>query len=163
MKASPITLVLFGLVLGLGNSGCSKDRCTADNSAEPGRGASAYGSALCLGDSLEKTRKACPNARVYDLGQAGTKVVCPEQEMAAWVEQEGETSRTTAVLLLAGSPALTPENIGPGSTRAQVEAAYGAPTTVEPFLGTWHYPTRGLAFSFSADEVVILQLSEPRP
>lgn len=116
-----------------------------------------------LGDSYEKVEQA--------LGQADRKQVSPTDPDAGMLFYDRHglavlVNKDLKVLgiTVTGGGYATPEAIRVGSTRAQVESAYGRGLTRGQ--GNLSYPGRGLAFSFQngkVSHVFVVKPEEDRP
>lgn len=149
-------IALIGFVLA---AGCTdSDPCDGREPAiHPGSGFTLCEGEVRLGASVEALEPVLglPTAR-RELAALGARIVYPEAHLVA-LERDG----ALVAIELYDCPTLkTAEGIGLGSPDSEVKAALGAPE-IEPFLGTWRYPSAGIALTVEQGVVVGLQLFVP--
>ena len=119
---------------------------------EPGLGAWVKGVHLAVGAPLPPAPEALGAPEpLRDLGPAGVRVRYPDVGLAVTLTGTSLQDTVRSLALTAGFGGKV-DTLGLGSTRSDVQAAFGAPT-VDPLLGAWLYPAKGLTFRFDADAV----------
>lgn len=135
--------------------GCNEDpvsECGVDAAISPGCGVLVGEAAVRLHDAREDllTRIGSPDTAV-DLANVGRHDTFETPGLAILYAVEAPHP-AQGLIALGGFAGTTAEGLGIGSSRADVEAAYGA-GVVDPFLGSAWYLDRGIGFEFAADAV----------
>jgi len=99
-------------------------------------------------------------ARVRDLGMAGVRFEYPSYDVAGLLSGSGNDATVVQLTVFPGFQALEPVSLGFGSSQSDIESQYGTPGE-DPFLGTWRYEDRGIAFEWDGDSLARIHLFAP--
>lgn len=157
MKAtwrSAMVAVAATVGLSAGTGCAAKDGGDDGPSLKPGQGLVVAGAEVPLG-ATRATVEAALGAGVAlrDLGPLGVRFEASDLHLAGRLSSLDASGVVTALDAFEGFAGCTPEGVCLGADEATVEAAYGA-AEVAPFIGSWVYPSRGLALTWG-DGVVV--------
>jgi|GEM_PF-6606948 hypothetical protein len=135
----------------------------------PGEGISLDGNALRIGSSFAAVKAAIGTAtKVLDLSPLGTRahysakgIVLTLSHSADDPADDNVDDNVVQSIELSEGYEGRVEALGIGSTQAEVQAALGA-SVVDPFLGTWIYPKKGVVWQWhdsKAQRIIIFQPS----
>ncbi len=143
-------LALFATVTCMLALGCKEEpvsECTADADIAPGCAVTLDGAVVRLGDARSDALAllGSPDTALI-LPGVGLSDTFPALGLTA-LHAEVDANSVDALIVLDGFDGTTAEGLGLGSSRADVEAAYG-PGVGDPFLGSAWYLDRGIGFEF---------------
>ncbi|MFH2009619.1 MAG: hypothetical protein ABI333_23705 [bacterium] len=158
------TILWSVLALTVCCAGCKKEddsnSCIGEPSIVPGVGVRTASGQWCLGAPASAIEQAVGAAQAEeDLAAVGLRVAYPDHRLTALYGGDRALG-LQSIYLDSGVGVQTSGGVGVGSTGADVRAEFGEPL-VDPFLGTWWYRGRGIAFELVSDAVVRIQIFTP--
>lgn len=138
--------------------GCSEDPVPGPSEVHPGVGLTIEGQALSLGTTratMDETLGA--PSRVRDMGALGVRFEYPAYDVAGVLSGPGSDATVTQLTVFPDFQTLEPVSLGFGSSQSDIESQYGSPSA-DPFLGTWRYEDRGVAFEWDGDSLSRIHL-----
>ncbi len=137
---------------------CGDEPCELDAEIVPGCGVQLGEQALYLGEAWNEVedRLGAPAARL-DMGAAGLFFRYTELHVQGFTEHAGALAVVTNICVIEGFSGQTADDLGIGSSQADVEAALGQ-AEADPFTGAWWYADLGLGFEWEVEQVSRLQL-----
>ena len=121
---------------------------------EPGGGITRDGGSVRIGATVaELEAELGALGPTHDLGAAGRHFAYDDAHVAGLLSGVGTSGLVSTLYIAAAAGGRTPDGLGFGSSREEVEAVHGDPER-DGFFGAWMYPEAGIGFEWEDDHVV---------